>query len=105
MRRFTVRFLLTVLALTCALAALAAVRPADRPAAKVRWAIAIHGGAGVSRALEKAPEAQRRPDLEGLRKGLSIGKEVLAKGGSALDACEQVCRYFEEDPNFNAGKG
>jgi beta-aspartyl-peptidase (threonine type) len=42
---------------------------------------------------------------EGLERALTAGRAVLAKGGTALDAVEQVVRLLEEDAHFNAGKG
>lgn len=40
-----------------------------------------------------------------LLKALEIGKDILANGGTSLDAVEQVVRYLEDCPLFNAGKG
>jgi len=40
-----------------------------------------------------------------LGKALSIGVEILKSGGSSTDAVEQVVRYLEDCPLFNAGKG
>jgi beta-aspartyl-peptidase (threonine type) len=34
-----------------------------------------------------------------------MGRDLLAKGTTALDTCEKVVRAFEDDPLFNAGKG
>src|SRR5262245_10267135 len=103
--------LVSALPLAGLLAVLSAVQKGDdpkstAPAAKVRWAIAVHGGAWGEDTLAKdAPEAEKRPFLEGLDKALKLGKDILTKGGTALDACEKVCRLLEDDPNFNAGKG
>ncbi len=36
---------------------------------------------------------------------MKIGKEILANGGSSLDAVEQVVRFLEDDSLFNAGRG
>lgn len=68
-----------------------------------RYAIAIHGGAGV---IDKdAPAEKRRAYEESLKQALAIGRDELAKGGTAMDACEKVVRFLEDDPKFNAGKG
>jgi len=68
-----------------------------------RWALAIHGGAGViSRDM---PEADRERYYDGLETALAAGREVLAGGGTALDAVERVVRTLEDNPLFNAGKG
>ncbi|MFO0831777.1 MAG: isoaspartyl peptidase/L-asparaginase [Phycisphaerales bacterium] len=67
------------------------------------FAIALHGGAGV---IDKNAPADTRAAYEAsLRSALSIGRDELARGGSALDACEKVVRFLEDDPLFNAGKG
>jgi beta-aspartyl-peptidase (threonine type) len=36
---------------------------------------------------------------------LSAGRDLLAQGGSSLDAVERVIRILEDDPRFNAGRG
>ncbi len=67
------------------------------------WAIAIHGGAGV---LEKvAPPEERAEYARALAAALQIGRDELARGGTALDAVQMVVAALEEDPHFNAGKG
>ena len=73
---------------------------AQETASRKRFAIAIHGGAGQSPRDEqsKAVEAS-------LAKALDIGVEILKKDGTSLDAVEQVIRYLEDDPLFNAGRG
>jgi len=89
---------LILLLVSCASPQLAAPR-----SGKGRFAIAIHGGAGV---IEKnAPEAERLAYVQGLEKALREGRDRLSRGESALDACEAVVRILEDDPNFNAGKG
>ncbi|MCI0639923.1 MAG: isoaspartyl peptidase/L-asparaginase [Gemmataceae bacterium] len=72
-----------------------------QPEKKPAWAIAVHGGAGG------APPAAGKtsPREVALRAHLNLGREMLAKGCSALDTCETVVRAFEDDPLFNAGKG
>lgn len=68
------------------------------------YAIAIHGGAGVilkenlSNELEKAY-------LAILDSALTIGEQILARGGASMDAVESVIRIMEDCPLFNAGKG
>jgi beta-aspartyl-peptidase (threonine type) len=68
-----------------------------------RWALAIHGGAGVI--SKDMPEARKKEYYAGLEKALAAGREVLAGGGTALDAVEHVILVLEDDPRFNAGKG
>src|SRR5207244_12766264 len=66
---------------------------------KPRFAIARHGGAG------KTPTDQTAAVEASLAKALDIGIAVLEKNGTSLDAVEQVIRFLEDDPLFNAGKG
>ena len=72
--------------------------------ADAKWALVIHGGAGVMEraAMTPAKDADYRAALA---KGLDAGAAVLAKNGSALDAVEAAIRVLEDDPHFNAGKG
>lgn len=68
-----------------------------------KYTIVIHGGAGtISKDL---PDSVKQAYINSLKEALSIGKNILAKGGTSLDACEKVIRYFESDPKFNAGIG
>jgi beta-aspartyl-peptidase (threonine type) len=80
----------------------AAAPPVD--AASGRFAIAIHGGAGVIDRATTTDETRRAYE-DSLRRALAIGRDELARGGTALDACEKVVRCLEDDPRFNAGKG
>ena len=72
--------------------------------APAKWALAIHGGAGV---IERASmtaenEAAYRAALSS---ALETGAKLLRSGGSALDAVESTIRLMEDDPLFNAGRG
>ncbi|HCY01165.1 MAG TPA: beta-aspartyl-peptidase [Bacteroidales bacterium] len=68
------------------------------------WAIAIHGGAGAM-----TPDNYTQDEIDGykveLNAALNIGVTILKDGGSSLDAVEQVVRYLEDCPLFNAGRG
>ncbi|SMO59216.1 isoaspartyl peptidase/L-asparaginase family protein [Gracilimonas mengyeensis] len=67
------------------------------------WAIALHGGAGyVSKDM---PEDRKQAYMESLEEALAIGSDILANGGSALDAIERTVNYLEDNELFNAGKG
>ena len=68
-----------------------------------RFAIVIHGGAGVlsKTALPKDVAAYEAS----LSKALGKGRDHLASGGTSLDAVEMVVRELEDNPLFNAGKG
>src|SRR5882724_11848251 len=68
------------------------------------FVLAIHGGAGTLRRDEAA--RSRAPSYhQGLRRALSIGRDILATGGNALDAVTQSVAALEDDPLFNAGRG
>jgi L-asparaginase / beta-aspartyl-peptidase len=68
-----------------------------------RWSLAIHGGAGTI--PKDIPASERDAYLASLQKALQIGRDVLAGGGTSLDAVEKIVRFLEDDPLFNAGKG
>lgn len=59
----------------------------------------VHGGAGVERPDEVEP--RRR----GVERAADAGWQVLARGGSALDAVLAAVVVLEDDPFFNAGLG
>jgi beta-aspartyl-peptidase (threonine type) len=60
-------------------------------------ALIAHGGAGG------ISYARRR--LRGLKKAVSEGYSILARGGSSLDAVERAAVILEDAPIFNAGTG
>lgn len=71
-----------------------------------RFALLIHGGGGV----RDRSEFEENPDLEQayrdtLSAALSAGYEVLAAGGSAVEAVEAAIVVMEDSPLFNAGRG
>jgi beta-aspartyl-peptidase (threonine type) len=69
-----------------------------------RWAIVVHGGAGVIERATMDPktEAAYRASLA---QAEGAGAKVLDRGGSALDAIEATIQILEDDPLFNAGRG
>lgn len=69
---------------------------------KEEWAIVLHAGAGGKHKMSVEMEEQNKIFLS---EALEIGKKILAKGGSALDAVEATVVYMEDCPLFNAGKG
>lgn len=75
----------------------------NKPAKQVEWAIVIHGGAGT--VPSDASEEQVLAHRAGLQKALNRGQQILAGGGSSLDAVEASIRILEDDELFNAGKG
>jgi L-asparaginase / beta-aspartyl-peptidase len=68
-----------------------------------KYTIVIHGGAGSMD--PNIEESSKQAYLNSLTVALTIGKEILEKGGSSLDAVEQVIRFLEDDSLFNAGRG
>lgn len=67
------------------------------------YTIVIHGGAGtIDRSM---PDSIKQAYLKSLSHALEIGKNILANGGTSMDAVEKVLNYFEDDPKFNAGIG
>ena len=69
-----------------------------------RFVLAVHGGAGTLRRSEMSA-AQEALYHAGLRQALTAGRDILAAGGSALDAVTAAVVAFEDDPLFNAGRG
>ena len=67
------------------------------------FSLAIHGGAGAFSALED--EAEIAAYHQGLEAALRAGRDILAGGGSALDAVEAAVRSMEDNPMFNCGRG
>lgn len=68
------------------------------------FGIVIHGGAGtitrenMSDSLELAYEAK-------LEEAIRVGHEILANGGTAVEAVQRTINVMEDSPLFNAGKG
>jgi len=69
-----------------------------------KWAIVVHGGAGVIERKDLTPE-QDKAYRAAMARVTEAGAAVLRKGGSALDAIEAAIRFMEDDPLFNAGRG
>lgn len=76
----------------------------DAQDTRAEWAIAVHGGAGDSQPRDIDAERERQLRAK-LTEALSAGGQILATGGSALDAVEAAIRILEDSPLFNAGKG
>jgi beta-aspartyl-peptidase (threonine type) len=72
--------------------------------AKVEPALAIHGGAGTIPASALDP-AGADAHHAALRAALAAGWDILAGGGTALDAVAAAVCVMEDDPLFNAGRG
>jgi len=69
-----------------------------------RFSIAVHGGAGTLLRRQMTPEKETAY-TSGLQSAIDTGYEILAKGGSALDAVTKAVIVLENNPLFNAGKG
>ena len=68
------------------------------------FALAVHGGAGTIR-RDEASLSRTASYHDGLRCALTAGRDILAAGGSALDAVTEAVAKLEDDPLFNAGRG
>jgi beta-aspartyl-peptidase (threonine type) len=87
-------------------AALAQSAPVQepQPASTHKWALVLHGGAGVIARSSMSPEAEANYRA-GLKEALTAAADVLDKGGSSLDAVETAIKLLEDNPLFNAGRG
>ncbi|MFZ0743925.1 MAG: isoaspartyl peptidase/L-asparaginase [Terracidiphilus sp.] len=87
-----------------AVAALVAMAQEPQHQPVHRWAIVMHGGAGVIERATMDPktEAAYRASLT---EAIGAGAKILDKGGSSLDAVEASIRILEDNPLFNAGRG
>jgi beta-aspartyl-peptidase (threonine type) len=61
--------------------------------------LVVHGGGWA------IPDEMVDDHLQGIRKALAAGWEVLHRDGSALDAVEQAVVIMEDDEAFDAGRG
>ncbi len=66
---------------------------------KTGLVIAVHGGCG------RWADADARRALRGVRAAAQIGRRMLERGASALDAVCAAVVHLEDDPLFNAGTG
>jgi beta-aspartyl-peptidase (threonine type) len=65
-------------------------------------ALAIHGGAGVMKRLERGRQSVY---LLALNRALDAGYQILSDDGTSLDAATAAVAALEDDPLFNAGRG
>ena len=66
--------------------------------------LVIHGGAGTITRAEMTEERETAYRSK-LTEALDTGHQILAAGGTGLDAVEATIRVMENSPLFNAGKG
>jgi L-asparaginase / beta-aspartyl-peptidase len=76
-------------------------RPKPQPP---KWAVVLHGGAGVIERSSMTLDAERQY-REGLNQAITAAGAVLDKGGTALDAVQAAIELLEDNPLFNAGRG
>ena len=69
-----------------------------------KWAIVMHGGAGVIERSSMTPERDKAYRA-GLEEAIRAAAKVLEANGPAVDAVEAGLRVLEDNPLFNAGKG
>lgn len=69
-----------------------------------KWAIVMHGGAGVIERSSMTPERDAAYRA-GLDRAIRAAAKVLDADGPAVDAVEAGLNVLEDDPLFNAGKG
>ncbi len=69
-----------------------------------RFSLAIHGGAGTILKAEMSAEKEMAYK-NALNESLEIGHELLAKGGTSVEAVELAVKSLEDSHLFNAGKG
>lgn len=75
----------------------------DSQPVQKEWALALHGGAGTI--SQSMPDSVKQNYYNALNEAVRTGEMILRDGGSALDAVENVVRYLENHPLFNAGNG
>ena len=77
---------------------------AERAAGQHKWALVLHGGAGVIERASMTPEADANYRA-GIKEAVNDAAAILEKGGSSLDAVEAAIKLLEDNPLFNAGRG
>lgn len=69
-----------------------------------KWAVVLHGGAGVIERSSMTPEAEMHY-RQGLKDAITAAGNVLDRGGTAMDAVQAAIEILEDNPLFNAGRG
>ena len=87
-------------------------KPIDKPQKKTtsdkveadNFGIAIHGGAGtiLKENMSDSLETAYKTILE---EAVRAGHEILANGGTSIEAIQRTINIMEDSPLFNAGKG
>jgi beta-aspartyl-peptidase (threonine type) len=81
-----------------------ALRAHAQASGQHKWAVVLHGGAGVIERSSMTPEAEKAY-RSGIREALDAAAAVLDKGGASVDAVEAAIKLLEDNPLFNAGRG
>lgn len=68
------------------------------------FGIVIHGGAGTI-LKENMSDSLEEAYREKLEEAIRTGHEILANGGTAIEAVQRTINVMEDSPLFNAGKG
>ena len=92
------------LALAASLILTSPVTAQQQNAAKKKYVLVIHGGAGTILKSQMSAEREKAY-TDALNEAMDKGASILANGGTALDAVEASIRVMEDNPLFNAGKG
>lgn len=72
--------------------------------AQPKYAMVIHGGAGVMSEDKMSREARTAYEAK-LNEALQLGDKMLSEGATATDVVVKVINILEDSPLFNAGKG
>jgi L-asparaginase / beta-aspartyl-peptidase len=72
--------------------------------AQQKYAIVIHGGAGVM-SEERMSNKQQNEYKSKLNAALELGEKMLKEGAKSTDVVVRVINVLEDSPLFNAGKG
>jgi L-asparaginase / beta-aspartyl-peptidase len=82
----------------------AAAPPHPTETARIQWGLVVHGGAGTI--TRGTMTSEMEAEFHGtLAQALRAGHQVLAAGGSSLDAVVAANVILEDSPLFNAGRG
>ncbi|ESA38632.1 l-asparaginase [Leptolyngbya sp. Heron Island J] len=68
-----------------------------------KFSLIIHGGAGALDHIKR--EGKESEIMDSVYSILEGGRQILADGGTALDAVEYCAIRLEDDPLYNAGRG
>ena len=80
------------------------VEISKKEAAKPKFGLVIHGGAGTI--LRKNMTLEKEEKYRAvLAEAIQVGHRILKGGGSSQEAVEKTINIMEDSPLFNAGKG